>query len=201
MTQEDTSQATTTEEQTAAQETTEAVTTEQWQSFLGNLASQNQALQAQLNQTQNALYADRNQQRQEIINKLPAEEKAAALEAELNAIKQTAAAASAQSISQQVWQQRDAESAARILSIHGLSGYEPELFRAAWDVNWMPRFVASVEQLVKGNRAKGANANAKNNPANRANIGNGSGNQIPDLDPNASGYDTISYALRRAQGR
>lgn len=201
MTQEDTSQATTEETQTTGQEATEAVTTEQWQAFLGNLASQNQALQAQLNQTQNALYADKAQQRQQIIDKLPAEEKAAALEAELNAIKQTAAAASAQSISQQVWQQRDAESAARILSIHGLSGYEPELFRAAWDVNWMPRFVASVEQLVKGNRAKGANNGAKNNPANRANIGNGSGNQIPDLDPNASGYDTISYALRRAQGR
>jgi hypothetical protein len=174
----------------------QGVSTDQWRQFLGNLAAQNQALQAQLASTQNAFVQQNVAQRRQQINQLPPEQKAEMLERELNSIQANAEAAQQQQISTQVWQQRDAESAARILKINGLSGYEPELYRANWDVNWMPRFVASVENLVSS-RQKQGNSAAASNPANRANIGSGRESNIPELDPNASGYETIRYALSR----
>lgn len=198
MTQEDTSVQS--EVATATTETpaNDTISRDQWQAFLGNLTAQNQQLQAQLAQTQGALGQVAEHNRKQAIDQLTPEQKAQVLENELNQIKANAQNAQQNQISHNAWQQRDAESAARILNLHGLSGYEPELYRNSWDVNWMPRFVASVEGIVKTKGSSGKNP--ASNPANRANVGNGNASSIPELDPNASGFDTIRYALSRAKG-
>lgn len=169
---------------------------DQWNEFLGNLAAQNQALQTQVASMTNSQRQEAIAKREAEIQELPDKDRADTLQRELNAIKQAGAAAQAQDISNSVWRRRDADAAARLLQIHGYNGNEPELYRGEWDVNWMPRFVASVEQMVK---TKGTTTRAASNPANRANVGTSTSSALPELDPNATGFDTIRFALSRAK--
>jgi hypothetical protein len=175
----------------------ESISAEQWQQFMGNMQAQNAALTEQLNMTKAQLANNTYASRREKLNQMSAEEKAEALQNELDTIRNTAQAAQAQEISNNVWQRRDADSAARILQLHNLSGNEPELYRANWDVNWMPRFVASVENVVKTKAASArAKSNPENNPANKANVSN-TASAAPEIPDNLSGYDTIRLALAR----
>lgn len=174
-----------------------ALTTEQWQAFMADMQQQNAALSAQLSNA-NAQISNTNQQmRQAAIDQLEPEKKAEALQAELNQIKGVLNNAQQQQMSNEVWQRRDAEAAARLITMAGLNGNEPELYHQPWDVNWMPRFVASVENHLSNKRAQNRN-NASNNPANRANVGNGTGQGLPEIDVDkASGADLIQFALQR----
>lgn len=177
------------------------VTPEQWQAFVGALADQNNALQAQVNATQGRLQEISAKERREQLEGMSDKERADALQAQMNQLQQAGQMAQAQQISSDVWQRRDADAARRILDTAGLTGTEPELYRAVWDVNWMPRFAASVDAAVKARNAKAnTRTNAADNPGNRANVGNGTGGAIPELDPNASGFDTIRFALQRGKG-
>ena len=174
------------------------VSPEQWQAFVGALSEQNNALQQQVAQASGRLNEITAKQRREQIEGMPDKERADALQAQLDAIAQAGQQVQAQEVSNTVWQRRDADAAARILQSHGLTGQEPELYRAAWDVNWMPRFAASVDVAVKAKQtAQKQNAGAANNPANRASVGNGTGSAIPEIPENANGYDTIRFALSR----
>ena len=176
-----------------------AVTSEQWQQFMAGMQAQNAALAAQLQQTQAQQTATNQAIRKAAIDKLEPEQKAEALEQELNAIKGAAATASQQMQSNDVWQRRDAESAARLLKMAGMNGDEPGLYRQNWDVNWMPRFTASVENYLSSRRAQNYQ-NAANNPANRANVGNGTGQGLPEIDEDrTSGFDMIQYALSKGR--
>jgi len=194
MTQEDTSQ-----QQTPPVDNSQAINTEQWQQFMQGMVAQNQALAAQLSNTQAAQAADNAARYQAQVNALPDKERADALQAQLNSIRAFGEQAQREQLSQNVWQRRDAEAAARLLMLHGMSGQEPELYKGDWDVNWMPRFVASVDHAVKGRQTRNINQNgAQNNPANRANVGNGTSSNMPEIDDKASGYDTIRFALQKA---
>jgi hypothetical protein len=175
------------------------ISSDQWNEFLGGLVAQNNALSTQLSAVQQQEQARAVQSRLEQINSLPDKDRADALQAELNGIKNAGAAAQAQEISNSVWQRRDADAASRLLTLHGFNGTEPELYRGTWDVNWMPRFVASVEGLVKTKQKANGNSNPSNNPANRANVGTSTSSALPELDPNASGFDTIRFALARGK--
>jgi len=175
------------------------ITQQQWQQFMSGMQEQNAALAAQLQQSQAQQVATNQALHKAAVDKLEPEEKAKALEAELNAIKGAAAAASQQMTSNEVWQRRDAESAARLLTMAGMNGDEPGLYRQNWDVNWMPRFTASVENYLNQRRAQNYQ-NAANNPANRANVGNGTGQGLPEIDEDrTSGFDMIQYALSRGR--
>ncbi len=176
----------------------EAINTEQWQQFMQGMVAQNQALAAQLSNTQAAQAADNAARYQQAISSLPDKERADALQAQLNSIRQFGEQAQKEQLSQTVWQRRDAEAAARLLMLHGMNGQEPELYKGDWDVNWMPRFVASVDHAVKGRQQRNVNQSAQTNPANRANVGNGTSSSLPELDEKASGYDTIRFALQKA---
>src|SRR5215471_19193297 len=173
------------------------ISSDQWNEFVGTLVQQNNALQSQINsqnyQNQQRAVGERQAQ----IDSMPDKERADALQGELNAIKNAGQAAQAQEISNSVWQRRDADAAARLLQLHGLNGTESELYRGTWDVNWMPRFVASVEGLVKGKQQASRNSNAASNPGNRANVGTSTSSALPEIDPNATGFDTIRFALAR----
>ena len=178
----------------------QGIDTAQWQQFMQGMAAQNQALAAQLSNTQSVI-ADQNARAiEENLSKLPDKERADALQAQLSAIKNFGEQAQKEQLSQSVWQRRDAEAAARLLMLHGMNGQEGELYKGDWDVNWMPRFVASVEHAVKGRVSRNTqqNSNAQSNPANRANVGTGTSNSIPEIDEKASGYDTIRFALQKA---
>lgn len=198
MTQEDTS----TQQQIETPATAQPeISSDQWQQFLGNLQAQNNELQAQLTQTQVAATQDRVHRRREEIASLPDKERAEALQQQLDGIAQAGQAAQAQEVSNSVWQRRDADAAARLLSSHNLTGTEPELYRSGWDVNWMPRFVASVDNLVKtkATKSRSTNTNPAENPANRANVGSSTSSALPEIDPTASGFDTIKFALSRGK--
>jgi len=175
----------------------ESISPQEWQNFMAGMQQQNAALAAQL-QGANAQIANTNNAlREAALNQLEPEKKAEQLQAELNAIRGAAAAAQQQQMSNDVWQRRDAESAARLIMMAGLTGNEPELYHQPWDVNWMPRFVASVENHLSNRRAAAVN-NAANNPANRANVGNGTGQGLPEIDVDkASGAELIEFALQR----
>lgn len=175
------------------------ISSEQWNQFIGDIVSQNQALQQQISSQNYANQQRAVAERQEQINSLPDKERADALANELNAIKSAGQAAQAQEISNSVWQRRDADAAARLLQLHGFNGTEPELYRGQWDVNWMPRFVASVEGMVKTKQQSSRNSNPASNPANRANVGTSTSSALPEIDPNASGFDTIRFALARGK--
>lgn len=181
----------------------ESISPEQWQQFLGNMAATNQALQAQLAFTQNQLNGITAQQRKEQLDKLEPEQKAAALEAQLNAIQNYTTQAAQQQISIDTWKRRDAEAAARLLALHGLTTQTPGLYSGEWDQNWMPRFVASLERVVQTKATQNQQQQQPNdNPANRANVGTSTSSTIPELDPKADGLTTIRYALQRAsEGR
>lgn len=196
MTQEDTNTTEVTQE--APQEAQPQLSPEQWNEFLGNLAAQNQALQGQISTMNSNQLQEQIAKREAEIKEMPDKERADTLERELNQIRQAGAQAQAQEISTSVWRRRDADAAARLLQLHGMNGTEAELYRGEWDVNWMPRFVASVETMVK---AKGTrpNGNGRNNPANRANVGTSTSSALPEIDPNASGFDTIRFALSRTK--
>jgi DNA primase len=196
----------TTETQTQVPATTETppeqpqINSEQWNEFVGTLVQQNNALQTQVNAQQYQSQQKAAQERQEQINSLPDKDRADALANELAAIKNAGQAAQAQEISNSVWQRRDADAAARLLQLHNLNGTEAELYRGQWDVNWMPRFVASVEGMVKGKQqASTRNQNAASNQGNRANVGGSTSSALPEIDPNASGFDTIRFALARGK--
>jgi hypothetical protein len=171
---------------------------DQWNEFLGNLAQQNNALQSQIATMNSNQLQQQIAQREAEIKEMPDKERADTLERELNQIRQAGAAAQAQDISNSVWRRRDADAAARLLQLHGYNGTEPELYRGEWDVNWMPRFVASVEYMVK-TKGQRTNTRAASNPANRANVGTSTSSALPELDPNASGFDTIRFALARGK--
>jgi hypothetical protein len=171
---------------------------DQWNEFLGNLAQQNNALQSQIATMNSNQLQQQIAQREAEIKEMPDKERADTLERELNQIRQAGAAAQAQDISNSVWRRRDADAAARLLQLHGYNGTEPELYRGEWDVNWMPRFVASVENMVK-TKGQRTNTRAASNPANRANVGTSTSSALPELDPNASGFDTIRFALARGK--
>src|SRR5215467_7674084 len=198
--------ATPTEEQTQTQpqipNTINEVTPEQWQAFVGALTEQNNALQAAVAQRDGALREITTKERREAVSQMSDKERADMYEAQLAQIQQLGTQAQAQDVSNTVWQRRDADAAARILQSHGLNGNEPELYRAAWDVNWMPRFAASVDALVKsrGTNGRGRNgtATAADNPANRANVGQGA--PVPEIDVNTtSGFDVIRFALSKGK--
>lgn len=183
--------------QETPQETQPQLSQEQWNEFLGNLAAQNQALQGQIASMSSNQLQEQIAKREKEIEEMPDKERADTLQRELNQIRQAGAQAQAQEISTQVWRRRDADAAARLLNLHGFNGNEPELYRGDWDVNWMPRFVASVESMVK---TKGSKPNGnRNNPANRANVGTSTSSALPEIDPNASGFDTIRFALSRGK--
>lgn len=186
---------------TQAPAQSQGIDTAQWQQFMQGMAAQNQALAAQLSNTQ-ATIADQNARAiEENLSKLPDKERADALQAQLSAIKNFGEQAQKEQLSQNVWQRRDAEAAARLLMLHGMNGQEGELYKGDWDVNWMPRFVASVEHAVKGRVSRNTQQNSQatqSNPANRANVGNGTSGSIPEIDEKASGYDTIRFALQKA---
>lgn len=189
---------TTTETPAQTTQAQQSLTQDQWNEFLGGLAAQNQNLQAQVNNMSARDNQRAIQERQAEINAMPDKDRADQLQAQLDGIRNAGAAAQAQEISNNVWQRRDADAASRLLTLHGLNGTEAELYRGGWDVNWMPRFVASVEGLVKGKAAKAGNAtDPANNPANRANLGGSTSSALPEIDANASGFDTIRYALSR----
>jgi hypothetical protein len=64
----------------------------------------------------------------------------------------------------------------------------------------MPRFTASVENVISARRAANTYQNASNNPANRANVGNGTGQGLPEIDEDhTSGLDMIMYALQKGR--
>jgi len=174
------------------------ITSEQWQQFMGQMQAQNQALAQQLSAA-NQHIANTNQAlRKAAVDSLDPEDKAKALQAELDNIKAMGTAAQQQTMSNDVWQRRDAESAARLLMMAGMDTSEPGLYRGEWDVNWMPRFVASVENRIATRRQQANNYNPQNNPANRANVGNGTGSGLPEIDVDkASGADLIMFALQR----
>lgn len=199
MTQEDTTTTETEPTQEAPpQEAQPQLSQEQWNEFLGNLAAQNQALQGQLASMNSNQLQEQIAKREAEIKEMPDKERADTLERELNQIRQAGAAAQAQEISTSVWRRRDADAAARLLNLHGFNGNEPELYRGEWDVNWMPRFVASVENMVKTKGSRPTNR-AASNPANRANVGTSTSSALPEIDPNASGFDTIRFALSRGK--
>ena len=200
MTQEDTS-ATTQEvvQETPQQPQQEQITAAQWQQFLGGLQEQNQALAAEVNNLKGHMGASEAARRQKEIDELPDKERADALQAQMDNLKQAGAAAQSQEISNSVWQRRDADAAARLLQSHNMNGTEAELYKGAWDVNWMPRFVASVDNIVKNKSQNSRRTDAANNPANKANVGNSTSSALPELDANASGFDTIKFALSRGK--
>lgn len=174
-----------------------AITTEQWQSFMANMQSQNAALAQQLTAAQTHIAQTNAALHDAAVEKLSPEEKATQLQNELNAIRQAGAAAQAQTMSNEVWQRRDAEAAARLLKSHGMNGDEAGLYRQPWDVNWMPRYVASVENFVNNRRSQNQN-NPNNNPGNRANVGNGTGSGLPEIDADkVSGAELLRFALSR----
>jgi len=195
--------ATPTEEQTQTQpqipNTINEVTPEQWQAFVGALTEQNNALQAAVAQRDGALREITTKERRDQVAQMSDKERADMYEAQLAQIQQLGTQAQAQDVSNTVWQRRDADAAARILQSHGLNGEEPELYRAAWDVNWMPRFAASVDALVKKRGTNGrGRTNAADNPANKANVGAGA--PVPEIDVSStSGFDVIRYALSRGK--
>lgn len=173
------------------------ISQDQWQQFMQGMQQQNAALAAQLTAA-NQTIANTNQQlHKAAVDQLEPEKKVEALQAELDAIRQAGTMAQQQQMSNDVWQRRDAEAAARLLTLAGMNGNEPGLYRQNWDVNWMPRFVASVENHLQSRRTA-ANNQAQNNPANRANVGNGTGQGLAevDIDKN-SGAELIMYALQR----
>jgi len=172
-------------------------TTEQWTNFLGSLAAQNDALSAQLAQSQSHNLNVAVAQREAQINALPAEEKVKVLQGQLDNIKNIGTAVQQQQFSNSVWQRRDADAAAQILQMHGLTGNEASLYHGEWDVNWLPRFTNSVNAIVQSKKTQAKN-NPANNPANRANISNGQ--PLPEIADNATGYDTIRFALARMRG-
>ena len=171
---------------------------DQWNEFLGNLAAQNQALQGQIASMNSNQIQEQITKREREIQEMPDKDRADTLQRELNQIRQAGAAAQAQEISTNVWRRRDADAAARLLQLHNFNGTEPELYRGEWDVNWMPRFVASVEHMVK-TKGQRPNSRAASNPANRANVGTSTSSALPEIDPNASGFDTIRFALARGK--
>lgn len=174
-----------------------ALSQEQWQEFMAGMQAQNAQLAQQLAGANQQIVSTNQQIRQAAIDQLEPEKKVEALQSELNMIKNAAAQAQSQQMSNDVWQRRDAEAAARLITMAGLSGNEPELYHQPWDVNWMPRFVASVENHLSNRRRANA-SNANNNPANRANVGNGTGQGLPEIDVDkASGADLIQFALQR----
>jgi hypothetical protein len=175
------------------------ITSDQWQSFMAGMQQQNAALAAQLQASQQQNINTQQSLRKAAIDSLEPDKKAEALEAELNAIKNAANAANQQMMSNDVWQRRDAESAARLLQMAGMNGQEAGLYRQSWDVNWMPRFTASVENLLQQRRSQTFN-NPSNNPANRANVGSGTGQGLPEIDEDhTSGFDMIQYALSKGR--
>lgn len=172
------------------------ITQEQWQQFMAGMQAQNAELANQLSAA-NAQISNTNQAlRKAAIEQLEPEKKVEALQAELDTIKGAAAMAQQQQMSNDVWQRRDAEAAARLLTLAGMNGNEPGLYRQNWDVNWMPRFVASVENHLQSRRTA-ATQQAQDNPANRANVGNGTGQGLPEISDNASGAEMIMFALQR----
>ena len=175
-----------------------SISAEQWQQFMTGMQQQNAALAQQLTAA-NQTIANTNQAlRKAAVDNLEPEEKAKALQAELDAMKQIGAAAQQQTMSNDVWQRRDAESAARLLMMAGMNADEPGLYRGDWDVNWMPRFVASVENRITTRRQQNSNYNPQNNPANRANVGSGTSQGLPEIDADkASGADLIMFALQK----
>jgi hypothetical protein len=187
----------------AANPALDAIRAEQWQAFVNNMAQQNAALANELTQTRNALTETAVRQHQENLSKLTPEQKAEALEAELNNIRSAANQAYQNQVSQDVWRRRDAEAAARILRLANLNVNHPELYRGDWDQNWMPRFVASVEGIQsKRSSTNTADSNPRDNPGNRANVGTSMGSTVPELDDKADGPSTIRFALQRlAEGR
>lgn len=187
-------------EQPRAPNTINEVTPEQWQAFVGALSEQNNALQAAVAQKDSTLREISVREQQSRIAEMTDKERADAYEAQINQLRAVGQQAQAQDVSNTVWQTRDADAARRILQSHDLTGNEPELYRAAWDVNWMPRFAASVDAIVRSKKAQQkANPSAADNPANRANVGTGS--PVPEIDLNTtSGFDTIRYALGRGKG-
>jgi hypothetical protein len=202
MTQNDssqTSEAIPEQPQTSAQipNTINEVSPEQWQAFVGQLSDQNNMLQAQLQQTNGRLAEITTKERKEALEGMSDKERADMLQKQMEAIQAVGTQVQAQDVSNTVWQRRDADAAARVLQSHGLKGDEPELYRAPWDVNWMPRFAASVDALVK-TKASQRQTPANDNPANRANVGSG-GSPMPEIDPGANGFDTIRFALQRGR--
>src|SRR5262249_14290277 len=98
------------------------ITTEQWNEFIGGMVAQNNALQQQINAQNYQAQQRQVQDRQAAIDSLPDKDRADALQGELNAIKSAGQAAQAQEISNSVWQRRDADAAARLLTLHGFNG-------------------------------------------------------------------------------
>jgi hypothetical protein len=175
------------------------VSQQEWQNFMSTMQAQNAALTQQLGAAQ-AHIAQTNQSLHDAaIEQLEPEKKAAQLQAELNAIKTYGAQAQAQQMSNDVWQRRDAEAAAHLLQTAGMNGDEPGLYRQPWDVNWMPRYAASVKSFINNRRSQNNN-NPRNNPANAANVGNGTGSGLPEIDADkASGADLIMFALQKGK--
>lgn len=175
----------------------EPVSQEQWQNFMSGMQTQNAALAQQLTAANQHIATTNEQLNKAAIDQLEPEKKVEALQAQLDAIKQAGTIAQQQQMSNDVWQRRDAEAAARLLTLAGMNGNETGLYRQNWDVNWMPRFVASVENHLQSRRAA-ANTQAQNNPANRANVGNGTGQGLAEMDIDKnSGAELIMYALQR----
>lgn len=182
----------------AAQPQNGAISTEQWQQFIQGMQAQNQALAAQLNAT-NAQVIDQNVKTyKENLSKLDDKQRADILQRQMDALAAAGEQAQRENLSQQVWRQRDAEAAAQLLVMHGFNGQEPELYKGEWDVNWMPRFSSSLKHAVDARAVRNQANNSQSNPANRANVGNGTSNSIPEVDEKASGYDTIRFALQKA---
>lgn len=175
----------------------ESISQDQWQQFMSGMQAQNAALASQLQAANAHITATNTALHDAAVERLEPEQKVAQLQGELNAIRQAGAQAQAQTMSNEVWQRRDAEAAARLLNSHGMNGNEAGLYRQPWDVNWMPRFAASVENFVTTRRSQNNN-NPNNNPANRANVGNGTGSGLPEIDADkSSGAELIMYALSR----
>jgi hypothetical protein len=171
-----------------------AVSPEQWQQFMQGMQAQNAELAARLTQSEQARaqtnVAVKNFARAQMDDK----QRADALQAELDQIQAFGQQAQQQQLSNDVWQRRDAEAAARVLMLNGMNGNEPGLYRQPWDVNWMPRFVASVQEVASHRNRQGS---PNNNPGNRANVIANGGSSLPEIDEKLSGYETIRYALAR----
>lgn len=171
----------------------------EWQQFMGTMQAQNAALTQQLSAAQAHITQTNQALHDAAVEQLEPEKKAQQLQAELNMIKTMGAQAQQQQMSNEVWQRRDAEAAAHLLMASGMNGDEPGLYRQPWDVNWMPRYAASIKNFINTRRSQN-NGNPRNNPANIANVGNGTGSGLPEIDADkASGADLIAFALQRGK--